>query len=152
MFIMSVKKEHNHIYRAIELWVKTMLILCDENSNISHANDYSYFITNPDSVDHVKHVIEDFYDYFYTNQHICDINHMRTLGAVDNNYGLYEHKLRILDILKKIENNEQSKNVFQQITIYVFQLCCSERKDLGLHIFEDTEKDKSIVYYFTRME
>jgi hypothetical protein len=77
---------------------------------------------------------------------------MRTLGELDNNYGIGEHKLRLLDVLKKIEGNAQSKSVFQTITIYVFQLCCSVRNKLGLTIFDDTDKDTSIVKYFTRHE
>jgi hypothetical protein len=76
---------------------------------------------------------------------------MRTLGELDNNYGIGEHRLRLLDVLKKIENNAQSKSVFQKITIYVFQLCCSVRHTLGLSRFDDIEKDTSIVKYFTRV-
>ena len=67
-----------------------------------------------------------------------------------NELGTSNHKLRVLDLLKKIENNEQSKYVFQTITINVFQSCCLLRKDLGLPIFDDKEQDENLVSYFTR--
>jgi len=151
-----MEKEHYQLVFAIEMWMKTLILLCDENSTSSHTCDYSHFIANvlncnnPASEAQMKRVIEDFYDYFYTNQHICDINSMTTFGEIDNNYGTSTTKLRLLDTLKKIEHNEQNKYVFQTITIYVFQLCFSLRKDLGLPIFEDKVKDTNIVKYFTR--
>ena len=142
---------------AIEMWVKTLIILCDENCTSSHTFEYSYFMANvlvtnnPSGEEQRKQAILDFYDYFYVHEHICDVNHMRTLGELDNNYGTTNTKLRVFDLLKKIENNEQSKYVFQTITIYVFQLCCSLRKELGLPIYDDKEKDQYIVSYFTRL-
>ena len=156
IIIFTMEREHYLLVFAIEMWVKTLITLCDENCTSSHTFDYRYFIANvlvsnnPSGEIEMKQAIDDFYDYFYTNQHICDINHMRALGEIDNNYGTSNTKLRILDLLKKIENNEQSKLVFQTITIYVFQLCCSLRKELDLPIFEDKEKDQCIVSYFTR--
>ena len=152
-------KEHYHVFLAISMWLSTLLELCNENSFDSHTIEYHHFIVNATSVydnpngeTYIKQGIDDFYDYFYINQHICDINHMRSLGEIDNNYGIGDKKLRLLDILKKIENNAQSKSVFQKITIYVFQLCCSVRNELGLTIFHDTEKDINIVKYFTRQQ
>jgi len=178
MFIDIMEREHYHLMFAIEMWVNTLIELCDENCTSSYTYDYRYFIANvlnsnnPAGEAQMKQAIEDFYDYFYTNQHICDVNSMTTLGQraftpsttnlvgdlrspdkfgdIDNNYGNSNTKLRLLDTLKKIEHNEQSKYVFQTITIYVFQLCCSLRKDLGLPIFDDRVKDTSIVKYFTR--
>jgi hypothetical protein len=154
---MPLKKEHYDVFLAINMWLSTLLELCDENMNTSHAFEYNYFVVNgtnytqnPNGEIDIKQAIDDFYDYFYINQHICDINYMRTLGEIDNNYGIGKDKLRLLDILKKIENNDKFKSLFKRITIYVFQLCCSVRKTLGLKIFEDTEKDTSIVKYFTR--
>ena len=152
-----MEREHYHLVFAIEMWVKTLIELCDENQSNSHTCDYSYFMANaldsnnPASEAQMMQVIKDFYDYFYTNQHICDINSMTTLGQIDNNYGTSNTKLRLLDALKKIEHNAQSKSVFQTITIYVFQLFCDIRKELGLHIFEDVEKDTYIVKYFSRV-
>lgn len=146
------------VFCAIEMWVNTLIRLCDENHTNSHTNQYSYFITNvlnynnPDREAQMKQAINDFYDYFYIHQHICDINDMRSLGDLDNNYGIYDTKLRLLDTLKKIEHNAQSTSVFKTITIYVFQLCCSVRTPLGLKIFDNVEKDKSIVQYFTRYD
>jgi hypothetical protein len=153
-----MEREHHLLVFAIQMWVRTLILLCDENCTSSHTCDYSYFVANilncnnPSSEAQMKQVIEDFYDYFYTNQHICDINSMTTLGEIDNNYGTSTTKLRLLDTLKKIENNAQSKHVFQTITIYVFQLCFSLRKELGLPIFEDKVKDTYIVKYFTRVK
>jgi hypothetical protein len=153
-----MEREHHLLVFAIQMWVRTLILLCDENCTSSHTCDYSYFVANilncnnPSSESQMKQVIEDFYDYFYTNQHICDINSMTTLGEIDNNYGTSTTKLRLLDTLKKIENNAQSKHVFQTITIYVFQLCFSLRKELGLPIFEDKVKDTYIVKYFTRVK
>ena len=183
-----MNREQYLLFFAIEMWVKTFLILCDENCSSSHASEYSHFVASADEPQ-MKQVISDFYDYFYVQQHICDINHMRTLGEIDNNYGQRDeilldasttftaslrnstdlrssefssttnspnelgtsnHKLRVLDLLKKIENNEQSKYVFQTITINVFQFCCLLRKDLGLPIFDDKEQDENLVSYFTR--
>ena len=152
-----MEKEHYQLVFAIQMWVRTLILLCDENDTSSHTCDYSYFMANVLNINNtareeqMKQVIFDFYDYFYTNQHICDINHMRTLGEIDNNYGNSTIKLRLFDTLQKIEYNEPIKYVFQTITIYVFQLCYSLRKELGLPIFEDTEKDTSIAKYFTRV-
>jgi hypothetical protein len=163
--IVTMDREQYLLFFAIEMWVRTFLILCDENGSSSHASEYSHFVASADEPQ-MKQVISDFYDYFYVQQHICDINHMRTLGEIDNNYGQRDeillttnspndfgtsnHKLRVLDLLKKIENNEQSKYVFQTITINVFQSCCLLRKDLGLPIFDDKEQDENLVSYFTR--
>ena len=150
-----MEREHYHLFFAIEMWMKTLIELCDENKSDSHTCDYSYFIANaldsnnPAGEPQMKQAIEDFYDYFYTNQHICDVNSM-TIGDIDNNYGNSNTKLRLLDMLTKIENNAQSKSVFQTITFYVFQLCCSLRKELGLPIFENKVKDTYIVKYFRR--
>lgn len=148
---MPLTKEHTYLFLAIDLWSSTLLELCDENKSNSHTDEYRNFVVNATNGENdIKQVIDDFYDYFYINQHICDINCMRTLGEIDNNYGIGEHKLRLLDTLKKIENDAQSKAVFQKITIYVFHLCCNLRKELGLTIFDDAEKDKYVVKYFTR--
>jgi hypothetical protein len=153
---MSITQEHYNLFLAIEMWVSTLIKLCDENTSDSHTRDYSYFIANvlngnnnPHSEAHIKQAIDDFYDYFYINQHICDVNSMSTYGEIDNNYGIGEHKLRLLDTLTKIETDSQSKSVFQTITIYVFQMCRYSRKKLDLTIF-DAEKDTQIVIYFTR--
>ena len=153
-----------HVIFAIQMWMKSLIELCDENSFDSHTYDYSVFITNCTRESQINQAIHDFYDYFYTNQHICDVNSMATLGEIDNKYGTTRYSnnhpansvvchnvtLRLLDTLKNIENNAQSKSVFQTMTIYVFQLCLSVRKELGLPRFEDTEKDASIAKYFTR--
>lgn len=147
--IVTMDREQYLLFFAIEMWVRTFLILCDENGSSSHASEYSHFVASADELQ-MKQVISDFYDYFYVQQHICDINHMRTLGEIDNEFGTSNHKLRVLDLLKKIENNEQSKYVFQTITINVFQSCCLLRKDLGLPIFDDKEQDENLVSYFTR--
>ena len=169
--IVTMDREQYLLFFAIEMWVKTFLLLCDENGSSSHASEYSHFVANADEPQ-MKQVIKDFYDYFYVQQHICDINHMRTLGEIDNNYGQRDeillttnsagdlrspnefgtsnHKLRVLDLLKKIENNEQSKYVFQTITINVFQFCCLIRKDLGLPTFDDKDQDENLVSYFTK--
>jgi hypothetical protein len=154
---MSLTKEHYNVFSAIRMWISTLIELCDENYFDSHTNEYHSFIVNapnvydnPNRETYIKQGIEDFYNYFYINQHICDINCMRTFGELDNNYGIGEYKLRLLDVLKKIESNAQSKSVFQKITIYVFHLCCFERDKLGLTIFDDTKKDTSIVKCFTR--
>lgn len=156
---MTITKEHYYLFSAIDMWVNTLVTLCNENHNHSHTDDYHYFIANglngnhnPESETHVKQAIDDFYDYFYINQHIHDVNRiMNTLGEIDNNYGTGEDKLRLLDTLKKIEHNPLKKSVFNTITVYVFQLCCSMRTTLNLTIFEDTEKDINIVRYFTRV-
>jgi hypothetical protein len=153
---MSLTKEHYNLFSAIRMWLQVLINLCDENYFNSHTNEYHNFIINAAIYDNpnreifIKQGIEDFYDYFYINQHICDINCMRTLGEIDNNYGIGDKKFRLLDVLKKIESNAQSKSVFQTITIYVFHICCSVRDKIGLTIFDDTEKDTSIVKCFTR--
>ena len=151
----NMKKEvrdlaKGHVIFAIQMWVKSLIELCSENSFDSHTHDYSVFITNCTRKTQINQAIHDFYDYFYTNQHICDVNSMATFGEIDNKYGTTDVTLRLLDTLKNIENNAERKSVFQTITIYVFQLCLSVRKELGLPMFEDTEKDASIAKYFTR--
>lgn len=155
---MVLKREHYYLFGAIELWLSTLLELCDEHYYVfSQTNDYFYFVSNvlsdnnPEKESQIQQVIDDFYDYFYIKQHICDINDMCTFGELDNNYGIYDRNLRLLDALQKIETNEKNKCIFQKITIYVFHLCCSLRKELGLRVFEDPEKDKFVAQFFTRM-
>lgn len=153
---MTIKSEHFQVFLAIQMWIDTLIQLSNENNTNSHTQNYQYFISNANSVNnpdlelHVKQCINDFYEYFYVNQHICDINYINTsLININNNYGNNGNKLRLLDLLTNIQNNGQIF-IFQTITIYVFQLCCSFREEMNLIIFEDKEKDNSIIKYFTR--
>jgi hypothetical protein len=165
---------------AIQMWMNTLRKLCDENSNNSHTNDYNLFIVNmlncddnkenekqaienkkqvkqeidnnPEREKQVKQAIDDFYDYFYINEHIYDVNYISSnLNEFDNNYGTGIHKLKLLDTLKKIEYNAKCKSIFKDITIYVFNLIVSfGREKLGLQVFEDTDKDEYICKYYTK--
>lgn len=81
---------------------------------------------------------------------LCDVNYIYdSVNNFDNNYGMYENKVRLLDLLTILKNKEQL-SIFQTITHYVFNLCCSCREELDLMIFEDAEKDKKIVKYGTK--
>lgn len=153
---MTLKQEHFYVLLAIQMWFDTLIHLCDENNINSHAHNYSIFLCNANNGNntdmelHIKQCINDFYDFFYVNQHICDVNYIHTsVNNFDNNYGMYENKLRLLDLLTKLENKGQL-SIFQTITYYVFNLCCSCREELDLMIFEDAEKDNMIVKYGTK--
>ena len=93
----------------------------------------------------MKKAIDDFYDYFYTKQHICDINN--DWNQLDNDYGIGSHKLRLFDTVKNMEY-KNVKASFKNITNYVFEMCINMRNTLGLKVFPDKEKDRMIVKYF----
>ena len=44
--IVTMNREQYLLFFAIEMWVKTFLILCDENGSSSHAIEYSHFVAN----------------------------------------------------------------------------------------------------------
>ena len=154
----TVFRKQHQIAVAVALWLNTMLRLCDENFFGSHADEYSHFVTNafnvennPDMREKMKQIVYDFYDYFYINQHICEINNIKDFDKLDNNYGTGSLNLRIFDILQKIKNNSKLKCVVQQITIYVFYLCIHARTELGLFVYDDPQKDEQLVKFFERI-
>lgn len=156
---MTLSHEHYLLFNAISMWQRTLQLLCDKNYIDSISYDYSYFVSNANTVAnvnhdlHVKQVILDFYDYFYTKEHICDINTIHSsLGKFDNNYGLGEHKIDILDMIKDIPTvpNKNSISVFSEITIYTFILCLQYRTVLNLNVYEG-KKDEYLSKYFTRI-
>ena len=154
---MVLKNEHIRVGNAIQMWMDTLIHLCDENTMNLHVYEYHVFIVNmlnavnnPNMETLVKQAIHDFHDYFYTNQHICDVNRIhQSLGELDNNYG--SGNLQLLQLLEKIKTNQNLLSVFQNVTIYVFDLIQSYGKEnLGLPTFENVEKDLYISKYYTR--
>lgn len=153
---MTLTNEHYILFNAIEMWQNTLTLLCNQNHTDSNSYDYSYFIINANNTLHnvnmendIIQVIHDFYDYFYINEHICDINSIHSSVSSFTNYGLGEHKMDLLDMIQNI-NGADNISVFQKITIYVFYMCISHRKELNLKIFEE-KRDVNLVKYFTRV-
>jgi hypothetical protein len=147
---MTFTKEHDQLFHAIEMWHDTLTVLCNEKFAAPESYDYTVFISNAkhnlNREKHTKQAIDDFYDYFYTKTHICDINYIHgSFGRLDNHYGLGEHKMKLLDMLQNIQN----KTVFQKITLYVFNLCIIHRDTLKLPVMED---DEHIIRYLTRQD
>lgn len=146
------------LFKSIEMWYINFITLCDHNYIGLHTYEYTKFISNVLNMDinnknmnmvrlEMRQVINDFYDYFYTKQHICDINN--DWKNLDNNYGIGANKLRLLDTIKIIEY-KNIKASFKNITNYVFEMCVNMRKTLGLYVFPDREKDRFTVKYFIR--
>lgn len=143
------------LFKSVEMWYENLITLTDHNYKGLHTNDYSTFISNVLNMDQhkqlssvrleMKKAIDDFYDYFYTKQHICDINN--DWNQLDNDYGIGSHKLRLFDTVKNMEY-KNVKASFKNLTNYVFEMCINMRNTLGLKVFQDKDKDRIVVKYF----
>jgi len=143
------------LFKSIEMWYENLITLSDHNHKGLHTNEYSTFISNVLNMDkhkimsavrvEMKQAIDDFYDYFYTKQHICDVNN--DWRQLDNDYGIGSNKLRLYDTVQNMEY-KNLKASFKNITNYVFEMCINMRNTLGLKTFPDREKDRIVVKYF----
>jgi hypothetical protein len=143
------------LFKSIEMWYENLITLSNHNHKGLHTNEYSTFISNVLNMDkhkimsavrvEMKQAIDDFYDYFYTKQHICDVNN--DWKQLDNDYGIGSNKLRLYDTVQNMEY-KNLKASFKNITNYVFEMCINMRNTLGLKAFTDKEKDRIVVKYF----
>lgn len=140
---------HTHfmVFNAIVLWHNVLAKITEKLENKCCDYSYNAFISNanwlynPNIEGDIKKAIHDFYDYFYTNQHIADYNH--------NNYELFTNDyVKLSNVLasgKQIEIN-----MLREVTFYVFDLIVSVREELNLPIFERKPHDQYITKYYTR--
>jgi len=155
MEIDNYDKSQYILFKSIEMWYENLITLSNHNHKGLHTNEYSTFISNVLNIDkhkimsavrvEMKQAIDDFYDYFYTKQHICDVNN--DWRQLDNDYGIGCNKLRLYDTVKNMEY-KNLKASFKNITNYVFEMCLNMRNTLGLKTFLDREKDRIVVNYF----
>lgn len=141
----NLTQDHFLAFNAIDLWHRILENITYKSRDddyirlVSNANA----ITNPNMEKDINKVIRDFYDYFYTHQHVADFNH--------NDYALFTNDYaRLADIVTKGERKET--NMLREVTFYTFDLLISLRESLKLPIFETKLHDERIVKYYTRYD
>lgn len=145
----GLTEEHFTALNAVVLWHRTLKNMTYRLKDPkysrfianAHIISFNNTLTNPNDENDVKKIIHDFYDYFYTNQHIADFNY-QNFDLFTNDYVL----------LKKVLTNSNSNEIdmLYVVTSYVFKLLVSLREPLQLPVFERKKHDKYIVKYFTR--
>jgi hypothetical protein len=93
----------------------------------------------------VMEIINDFYNYFYINKNIYNINYSLSLEKLDNNYKNKIYNLNLLENIKIINIKEQQ--IFIEITIYTFNICISNKDIFNLFKYPDIEDTNLIKYY-----
>ena len=123
-----------------------------ERCNFFHLSreylDYMSSVRNYGNMNMVQQKIElvnDFWNYFYTNKHICHFNY-RELHKLDNNYGISNYKLNLYDIIKQCDEKEY--NIIIEVIDTAFSMCKTYRDILELPIYEG-EQHKYLISYRT---
>lgn len=145
----TMSKDKFLVLQAILLWHHTLEKMTykkiDEKYNRLiarlHLGSDTTQYTYPDMEKEVDKVIHDFYDYFYTNQHIADFNYM--------NYDLFTNDyVHLANILAN--NNHIEIDMLWGVTNYTFEMVILFREELHLPVFERKKHDKYIVQYYKR--
>jgi hypothetical protein len=89
-------------------------------------------LSNPNSTEDIKQVIEDFHTYFYKNGNISHMNTGNFEGMGDE-YGSGVHRIQMRDVLKQVS----STDTIRTITLFVFNSYQRDKKELGLFEYEN---------------
>jgi len=143
---MTLTEAHWYAFNAIKCWLSTTIQLAGENTTTSVCTPYHTFVTNAQSESEVKQVINDFYDYFYTNINIHNVNIFEVIDEIDSEYASFDFK----SIINKLKLDSAKSTAFRTLTIYVFQLIISLREKLELKQFDDPVKNVCVSCYLSK--
>lgn len=138
----NLTSDHFFAFNAIVLWHDILQKLTDYqvddkyNNLIANANT----INNINIENDINQVINDFYNYFYTDKHISNINYSK-YDLLTNNY------INFLNLFLNLSSKE--KNILKDVTYYTFNLIISIRENIKLPIFENKNDDIYLVKYYS---
>lgn len=143
----ELTQNHFLAFNAISCWHSVLHRITDHLEETCHDASYAIFIANanalvnPNMERDIQKAIHDFYDYFYTNQHIADFNH--------HDYDLFTNDyVKLANVFASAAKRET--NLLREVTFYVFDLILSLRESLQLPRLEREPHDQYIVKYYTR--
>ena len=134
--------EHFLAFHAIVLWHDILEKLTDYKIDETYTNIISNAngTTNINIENDINQIINDFYNYFYTNKHISTMNYSK-YELLTNDY------INLFDLCQNLTSKE--KNILKDITFYTFDLIISVRDKLKLYICDDKNVDTYIIKYYT---